>query len=265
MNGSNGAHVLPSSLKSHYPVLSRPPTRQRPLHIVLAATGSVASVKIRDIVATLLERYGAQVRIFLLLTSTAKHFVDVKQLQDKARRRGWKQASRAEAETEESRYSVRDLAEENAAGEDRHDAPLLKIWDDTEDWSDWKKVGDPVLHIELRRWADVVLVAPCSANTLAKIAGGLCDNLLTSMLRALSPTTPTYLFPAMNTLMYMHPLTEAHLKVAQDVLGYQVVGPISKQLACGDVGQGAMTEWRDIVDLVAERFGLEGQGDEGKR
>jgi phosphopantothenoylcysteine synthetase/decarboxylase len=42
---------------------------------------------------------------------------------------------------------------------------------------DWKKVGDPILHIELRRWADLVVVAPCSADFLAKLAGGLCDNL----------------------------------------------------------------------------------------
>jgi phosphopantothenoylcysteine decarboxylase len=45
---------------------------------------------------------------------------------------------------------------------------------------DWKKVGDPILHIELRRWADLVVVAPCSADFLAKLAGGLCDNLAVS-------------------------------------------------------------------------------------
>jgi phosphopantothenoylcysteine decarboxylase len=46
---------------------------------------------------------------------------------------------------------------------------------------DWKKVGDPILHIELRRWADLVVVAPCSADFLAKLAGGLCDNLAVSL------------------------------------------------------------------------------------
>lgn len=58
----------------------------------------------------------------------------------------------------------------------------------------------------------------------------------TSLLRALSPTTPTYVFPAMNTLMYEHPLTNEHLRVVRDVIGYNVVGPIGKALACGDVG-----------------------------
>ena len=55
-------------------------------------------------------------------------------------------------------------------------------------------------------------------------------------MRALSPTTPTYVFPAMNTCMYEHPLTAEHLRVVRDVVKYNVVGPIGKQLACGDIG-----------------------------
>jgi phosphopantothenoylcysteine decarboxylase len=131
-----------------------------------------------------------------------------------------------------------------------------RVWTDEDEWSGSYKIGDPILHIELRRWADIVLVAPCSANTLSKIAHGLCDNLATSLLRALAPTTPTYVFPAMNTLMYEHPLTAEHLRVIRDVVRYQVVGPIGKNLACGDVGLGAMTEWRDIVKIVVDQMKL---------
>ncbi|KAI0085139.1 flavoprotein [Irpex rosettiformis] len=131
-----------------------------------------------------------------------------------------------------------------------------RVWKDEDEWLSTYKIGDPILHIELRRWADIVLVAPCSANTLSKIAHGLCDNLATSLLRALAPTTPTYLFPAMNTLMYEHPLTNEHLRVVKEVIGYTVIGPIGKTLACGDVGLGAMTEWKDIVQLVADQFSL---------
>lgn len=58
----------------------------------------------------------------------------------------------------------------------------------------------------------------------------------TSLLRALASTTPTYVFPAMNTLMYEHPLTAEHIRVIRDVVGYEVVGPIGKKLACGDIG-----------------------------
>jgi len=55
---------------------------------------------------------------------------------------------------------------------------------DEDDWRSWKTVGDNVLHIELRRWADAMLIAPLSANTLAKVANGMCDNLLTCVVRA---------------------------------------------------------------------------------
>ena len=58
----------------------------------------------------------------------------------------------------------------------------------------------------------------------------------TSLMRALAPTTPTYIFPAMNTLMYEHPLTAEHIRIVKDVVHYNVVGPIGKNLACGDVG-----------------------------
>jgi len=132
-----------------------------------------------------------------------------------------------------------------------------RVWTDDDEWSRTYTIGDPILHIELRRWADIVLVAPCSANTLAKIAAGLCDNLVTSLLRALAPTTPTYIFPAMNTLMYEHPLTAQHLRVVQEVVRYHVVGPVGKGLACGDVGLGAMTEWKDIVKIVVDKMQLQ--------
>jgi phosphopantothenoylcysteine decarboxylase len=54
----------------------------------------------------------------------------------------------------------------------------IEVLTDSSEWQDWKKVSDPILHIDLRNWADVIVVAPLSANTLAKIANGICDNLL---------------------------------------------------------------------------------------
>ena len=67
--------------------------------------------------------------------------------------------------------------------------------------------GDDVLHIELRRWADLLLIAPLDANTLGKLAAGLADNCLTCVWRAWDPDRPVVLAPAMNTLMWRHPLT----------------------------------------------------------
>lgn len=60
----------------------------------------------------------------------------------------------------------------------------------------------------------------------------------------------------MNTLMHMHPLTAVHVDFVRNTLGYIVCGPIEKRLACGDLGQGAMLEWSDIVQIVVDRFGL---------
>src|SRR5205085_5895604 len=71
---------------------------------------------------------------------------------------------------------------------------------------------DEVLHIELRRWAELFLIAPLDANTLAKLATGLADNCLTCVWRAWDPSRPVVLAPAMNTLMWEHPLTARHLR-----------------------------------------------------
>src|SRR5205085_10272897 len=98
--------------------------------------------------------------------------------------------------------------------------------------------GDTVLHIELRRWADVLLVAPLDANTLAKFALGLCDNCLTCVYRAWDRTRPIVLAPAMNTLMWEHHATARHLAQIHDDMGPSVivVSPQVKKLASDDVG-----------------------------
>jgi phosphopantothenoylcysteine decarboxylase len=129
-------------------------------------------------------------------------------------------------------------------------APLgAAIVRDADEWpGDRYRRGDPVLHIELRRWADVLLIAPLDAHTLAKLALGLADNCLTCVYRAWERTRPVVLVPAMNTLMWEHPATARHLRqIAEDVgPSLRVVPPVSKRLACDDVGPGAMAE-RDAI------------------
>jgi phosphopantothenoylcysteine decarboxylase len=135
--------------------------------------------------------------------------------------------------------------------------------------------GDAVLHIELRRWAELFLIAPLDANTLAKLACGLCDNCLTCVWRAWDLNRPILLAPAMNTLMWENPLTRRHLRqLAEDAGGlappsqlglpdlvawinaharrFQIVSPIVKKLACADVGVGALAERMEIVNRVNE-------------
>ncbi|KAJ8752059.1 hypothetical protein K2173_001086 [Erythroxylum novogranatense] len=123
------------------------------------------------------------------------------------------------------------------------------FYTDDDEWSSWNKIGDPVLHIELRRWADIMVIAPLSANTLAKIAGGLGDNLLTCIVRAWDYSKPLFVAPAMNTFMWENPFTERHL-MSVDELGICLIPPVRKRLACGDYGNGAMAEPSLIYSTV---------------
>ena len=151
------------------------------------------------------------------------------------------------------------------------------IFRDIDEWTParrWERT-DPVLHIELRRWADLLVVAPLDANTLAKFALGLSDNCLSCLFRAWDFTRPVILAPAMNTLMWESRVTLRHfgLLLTDHGLGepvvpwslddvgaifarhaplIRVVGPVSKRLACGDVGPGAMAEVDQIVDEVVK-------------
>lgn len=125
----------------------------------------------------------------------------------------------------------------------------VEILQDQDEWSTWKKMSDAVLHIELRKWADIMVISPLDANTMAKMAGGICDNLLTCVVRAWDTSKKLYFAPAMNTHMWTHPLTERHLDIL-NMLGYIQIEPVVKTLACGDYGCGAMASVEVITDTL---------------
>ena len=102
-------------------------------------------------------------------------------------------------------------------------------------------------HISLAKWADVFAVAPASANCLAKLAGGIADDLLSTT--ALAMTAPLLLAPAMNANMWRHPATQANFKVLLD-RGAKTVGPMTGHLACGDDDVGRMAEPVEIVEAL---------------
>ena len=211
--------------------------------IILGVTGSVAAIRTPALFAGL-RAAGHTVRV--VATEPALHFFDHHELTP-----------------------------------DPHDLlPGGPLFRDRDEWPEarWER-GDPVLHIELRRWADLLVVAPLDANTLAKFALGLSDNFLSCLFRAWDFAKPVLMAPAMNTLMWDSPVTRRHLGQLLDEWGaggvekpwsvrdaatifeqhgraIRVVPPSTKQLACGDVGLGAMAEVPAILDAVERRLAL---------
>ena len=106
-------------------------------------------------------------------------------------------------------------------------------------------------HIDIGKETDLFLVAPASANTIAKLAMGLADNMVTSTALALSQGTKKILAPAMNTKMLEHPATQRNLKLLQDY-GYQIIQPRHATLACGDQGSGALASIETILTTIQE-------------
>src|SRR4051812_24781042 len=211
-------------------------------NILLGVTGSVAAVKTPELYSALRDR-GHAVKI--VATQSALYFFDPATLD-----------------------SSRVLRNPEVVILDEDE------WPGRDDGERYHR-GDAVRHIELRRWADLLLVAPLDANTLAKFANGLCDNCLTCVWRALDPTRPVVVAPAMNTYMWEHPLTRRHLRALAADAGaghvpghlddaatlaqinarsrtFRIVGPQIKVLACGDLGDGAMADVADVVAAVGE-------------
>jgi len=180
------------------------------VNILIACTGSVATIKIPEILEKLAKI--ENVKIKLVVSQNSQHFLP-------------------------------QLSELGIVGE--------TILTDQHEWSSWSDRGDPVLHIELRNWADIAVIAPLSANTLAKLANGLADNLLTSVMRAwdFKKMKPILIAPAMNTMMWEHPVTNQHLETLSN-WGYTIVPPISKTLVCGETGMGAMASVESIIDAI---------------
>ena len=112
-------------------------------------------------------------------------------------------------------------------------------------------------HIEFARWADIVLIAPATANTLAKMAAGLADDLLSTL--CLATRAPVAVAPAMNSAMWEHPATLSNMQVLQD-RGVAVLGPGVGSQACGETGAGRMWEPDDIVEYLQTQS-LHGRSD----
>ncbi|KAK2791970.1 hypothetical protein FQN51_001943 [Onygenales sp. PD_10] len=219
-------------------------------HLLLAASGSVAVIKLPNIILALERHPNLSIRV-ILSRSAARFFT----------------GQSAEQPTLTTLGSLPNV-----------DA----VYQDDDEWTDPWTRGAGILHINLRKWAHILLVAPLSANTLAKIVNGISDSLLTSVIRAWDTTglvdggkKRILVAPAMNTAMWMHPVTAKQIRVLEEDWGvgsasgdgntkndsniqgwFEVLRPIEKSLACGDVGAGGMMEWTEIVKIIEQRLGL---------
>jgi phosphopantothenoylcysteine decarboxylase/phosphopantothenate--cysteine ligase len=123
----------------------------------------------------------------------------------------------------------------------------------------WHSQQGRPLHIELGEWAEVLVVAPLTANTLAKLAHGLADNLLTNTL--LASTCPVLLAPAMNTDMWQQPVVQRNWAMVMQDSRFHAVAPGSGVLACDRIGTGRMAEPEDILPYLHSLWHTRGKRD----
>ncbi|QKF94559.1 bifunctional phosphopantothenoylcysteine decarboxylase/phosphopantothenate synthase [Fadolivirus algeromassiliense] len=185
-------------------------------NLLLCCSGSIATIKLRILVESLCEKFN----IKIILTKQANFFFQT--LND------------------EEKNNIRKVVD--------------RIYLDDDEWYTWQKRNDPIIHIELKSWADIALIAPLSANSMAKICNGICDNLLTNIFRAWPIKNnmikkPIFVAPAMNTDMYTHPITQQQFDILLHY-GYKIIPCISKTLMCGEFGIGAMADTETIIKEI---------------
>ena len=106
-------------------------------------------------------------------------------------------------------------------------------------------------HISLSRWADLILVEPATANTISKLAKGSSEDLASTVI--LASNKPIFIVPAMNVRMWEHPSTKENLKILRSY-SYKIIGPEVGEMACGEYGEGKMTEPLDVVNIINNYF-----------
>ena len=119
-------------------------------------------------------------------------------------------------------------------------AVFTSLWGRSEEYK--------ISHINLADWADIVVVAPATANIISKIANGICDDLLSTVLCACW-VKRRLLAPAMNNNMWTNPAVQRNVKTVKE-MGFELIGPEEGPLACGTEGVGRMTELQDILEAI---------------
>ena len=137
--------------------------------------------------------------------------------------------------TESAKEFITPLTLQAVSGNEIHDS-LLDV-----------KAESAMGHIELAKWADIILIAPCTAESLAKITHGRADDLMGSVI--LASKAPTFIAPAMNTTMWLDKSTQENFQTLIS-RGINFIGPDEGEQACGDVGPGRLVEPEKIIELI---------------
>jgi phosphopantothenoylcysteine decarboxylase / phosphopantothenate---cysteine ligase len=132
-----------------------------------------------------------------------------------------------------------------------------EVYTDTFD----EKNPENIAHIHLAGWADLIIVAPATANIIGKLANGIADNMISTTL--LAATAPVWIAPAMNVHMYSHPAVGKNMETLRN-FGYDFIEPGEGYLACGYTGKGRLEEPETIVELASQYFNKEHEGLAGK-
>lgn len=189
--------------------------------ILLGISGSIAAYKAIEL-TRLLKKCGAEVKV--ILTDSAEHFVTPLTLE---------------------------TVSENPVATSLWAAPSSTASSAASSAAGSTGATSTINHIDLARWADLVLIAPATANTIAELAHGQAANLLTT--EVLATHAPVFIAPAMNPTMYAHPATQANLKKIEQ-WGYTILSPEGGVAACGDEGVGRMMEPATLIEHVASAF-----------
>ncbi len=193
------------------------------MKIVLGVSGGIAAYKAAELVREL-QRAGAEVQV--VITSGATHFVSPLTLATLSKRQ-----------------------------------VMTSLWrPDTAELASGEPQPFDIEHVAIAQWADALLIAPATANVVARLAHGIADDLLTTV--ALASAAPLVVAPAMNVNMWQHPATRANIQLLQQ-RGAKIIEPASGDLACGMVGEGRLADLADIASLTlaagAVRRDLAGQ------
>ena len=130
----------------------------------------------------------------------------------------------------------------------RQEDVSAKVMTDKFEWPEGQYLkGAPIPHIDVGEWADLLLIAPLSADTLSDMAHGKANKFLTSTVLAWPRTKLMMLAPAMNTRMWTNPITQRNLDVVREVYRTMIIDPVDGKLACGTQGIGAMAHIDTIV------------------